>query len=81
MGNSPTPQPVLHVHCLSSSGRRGPNELSTERYKSIIDELQRIAGFYVSNIGGERADKPLNFWSSSTSPADHQVGVKFSTSR
>ena len=30
------------VHCLSSSGRRYPRELSTEECKAIIDELQRL---------------------------------------
>ena len=39
------------VHCLSSSGKRDPRELSTEQCKAIIDELERMQVFYV-NIGG-----------------------------
>jgi MoaA/NifB/PqqE/SkfB family radical SAM enzyme len=30
------------AHCLSSSGRRDPRELSTEQCKGVIDELQRM---------------------------------------
>ena len=30
------------VHCLSSSGRRDPRELSTDKCKAIIDELERM---------------------------------------
>ncbi len=41
------------VHCLSSSGKRDPRELSTEQCKAIIDELQRMQVFYVNIGGGE----------------------------
>ena len=30
------------VHCLSASGRRNPDELTTEQCKAVIDELQRM---------------------------------------
>ena len=30
------------VHCLSSSGRRDPRELSTAECKAVIDELERM---------------------------------------
>ena len=30
------------IHCLSSSGRRDPHELSTAEAKAVIDELRRI---------------------------------------
>jgi len=30
------------VHCLSSSGRRDPRELSTAQCQAVIDELQRM---------------------------------------
>ena len=30
------------VHCLSSSGKRDPRELSTQQCKDIIDELERM---------------------------------------
>jgi MoaA/NifB/PqqE/SkfB family radical SAM enzyme len=38
------------AHCLSSSGRRDPRELTTEQCEAVIDELQRMGVFYV-NIG------------------------------
>src|SRR5665811_643996 len=34
------------VHCLSSSGRRDPRELSTAEAKAVIDELERMQVFY-----------------------------------
>ncbi len=36
------------VHCLSSSGRRDPGELSTAECKGLIDEFARMAVFYVN---------------------------------
>ena len=41
------------VHCLSSSGRRDPRELSTDECKAVIDTLQRMQVFYVNIGGGE----------------------------
>src|SRR5205807_1440689 len=41
------------THCLSSSGRRDPAELSTAEAKAVIDELQRMQVFYVNIGGGE----------------------------
>src|SRR5215212_8242975 len=35
------------VHCLSSSGRRDPRELTTEECFAVVDELQRMQVFYV----------------------------------
>ena len=32
-------------HCLSSSGRRDPRELSTDEAKAVIDELERMQVF------------------------------------
>jgi mycofactocin radical SAM maturase len=66
------------VHCLSSSGRRDPRELSTEQCKSIIDELQRMQVFYV-NIGGGEPTVRSDFWELVDYATEHQVGVKFST--
>ena len=66
------------VHCLSSSGRRDPRELSTEQCKSIIDELQRMQVFYVNIGGGEPTVRP-DFWELVDYATAHQVGVKFST--
>jgi [mycofactocin precursor peptide]-tyrosine decarboxylase / 3-amino-5-[(4-hydroxyphenyl)methyl]-4,4-dimethylpyrrolidin-2-one synthase len=66
------------VHCLSSSGRRDPRELSTEECKAVIDELQRMQVFYV-NIGGGEPTVRKDFWELVSYATAHQVGVKFST--
>ena len=41
------------VHCLSSSGRRDPSELTTAECLRAIDELQAMQVFYVNIGGGE----------------------------
>ncbi|SOD72175.1 mycofactocin radical SAM maturase [Jatrophihabitans sp. GAS493] len=66
------------VHCLSSSGRRDPRELSTAECKAVIDELQRMQVFYV-NIGGGEPTVRADFWELVDYATAHQVGVKFST--
>ena len=66
------------VHCLSSSGRRDPRELSTEQCKAIIDELERMQVFYVNIGGGEPTVRP-DFWELVDYATAHKVGVKFST--
>jgi mycofactocin biosynthetic radical S-adenosylmethionine protein MftC len=66
------------VHCLSSSGRRDPRELSTAQCKAVIDELQRMQVFYVNIGGGEPTVRP-DFWELTDYAVAHQVGVKFST--
>ena len=66
------------VHCLSSSGRRDPDELSTEECKAVIDELQRMQVFYV-NIGGGEPTVRRDFWELVDYATAHHVGVKFST--
>ncbi len=65
-------------HCLSSSGRRDPRELSTEECKAVIDELQRMQVFYVNIGGGEPTVRP-DFWELLDYAIAHDVGVKFST--
>ncbi|MPY82426.1 MAG: mycofactocin radical SAM maturase [Actinophytocola sp.] len=65
-------------HCLSSSGRRDPRELSTDECKAVIDELQRMQVFYVNIGGGEPTVRP-DFWELLDYAIAHQVGVKFST--
>jgi mycofactocin radical SAM maturase len=65
-------------HCLSSSGRRDPDELSTEEMKTVIDELQRMQVFYINVGGGEPTVRP-DFWELLDYAVNHQVGVKFST--
>ena len=66
------------VHCLSSSGRRDPRELSTEECRAIIDELERMQVFYV-NIGGGEPTVRRDFWELLDYATAHHVGVKFST--
>jgi mycofactocin radical SAM maturase len=66
------------VHCLSSSGRRDPRELTTEQCEAVIEELQRMQVFYVNIGGGEPTVRP-DFWHLLQYAVDHQVGVKFST--
>jgi mycofactocin biosynthetic radical S-adenosylmethionine protein MftC len=66
------------VHCLSSSGRRDPRELSTAECQAVIDTLQRMQVFYVNIGGGEPTVRP-DFWELLDYATAHQVGVKFST--
>jgi mycofactocin biosynthetic radical S-adenosylmethionine protein MftC len=66
------------AHCLSSSGRRDPRELTTAQCEAVIDELQRMQVFYVNIGGGEPTIRP-DFWHLLEYAVDHQVGVKFST--
>ncbi|HET6832741.1 MAG TPA: mycofactocin radical SAM maturase [Acidimicrobiales bacterium] len=66
------------VHCLSSSGRRDPRELTTAECKAVIDELERMQVFYV-NIGGGEPTVRRDFWEIVDYATSHHVGVKFST--
>jgi mycofactocin biosynthetic radical S-adenosylmethionine protein MftC len=66
------------VHCLSSSGRRDPRELTTGECKAVIDELERMQVFYV-NIGGGEPTVRKDFWELVEYATAHHVGVKFST--
>jgi mycofactocin biosynthetic radical S-adenosylmethionine protein MftC len=66
------------AHCLSSSGRRDPRELTTAQCEAVIDELQRMQVFYVNVGGGEPTIRP-DFWHLLDYAVDHSVGVKFST--
>ncbi len=66
------------VHCLSSSGRRDPDELSTDECKTLIDEFERMQIFYV-NIGGGEPTVRADFWELVEYATEHHVGVKFST--
>ena len=66
------------VHCLSSSGRRDPRELSTEQCQALIDELARMQVFYV-NIGGGEPTVRADFWELVDYAVARRVGVKFST--
>jgi mycofactocin biosynthetic radical S-adenosylmethionine protein MftC len=66
------------VHCLSSSGRRDPRELTTAECKGVINELERMQVFYVNIGGGEPTVRP-DFWELVDYATEHHVGVKFST--
>ncbi|MGH9093479.1 MAG: mycofactocin radical SAM maturase, partial [Acidimicrobiales bacterium] len=66
------------AHCLSSSGRRDPRELSTAECRAVIDELERLQVFYV-NIGGGEPTVRRDFWDLLDYATAHHVGVKFST--
>jgi len=66
------------VHCLSSSGRRDPRELTAAECMRVVDELQRMQVFYVNIGGGEPTVRP-DFWDLLDYSVGHQVGVKFST--
>ena len=66
------------VHCLSSSGRRDPRELTTVEAEGVIDELADLQVFYVNIGGGEPTIRP-DFWQLVDDAVDHGVGVKVST--
>ncbi|HLI01656.1 MAG TPA: mycofactocin radical SAM maturase [Acidimicrobiales bacterium] len=66
------------VHCLSSSGRRDPGELTTAECRAVIDELHRMQVFYV-NIGGGEPTIRRDFWDLVAYATERSVGVKFST--
>jgi mycofactocin radical SAM maturase len=66
------------VHCLSSSGRRDPRELTTDECKAVINELEQMQVFYV-NIGGGEPTVRKDFWELLDYATAHHVGVKFST--
>ncbi len=66
------------VHCLSSSGRRDPDELTTDECRALIDQFEQMQIFYV-NIGGGEPTVRADFWELVEYATDHHVGVKFST--
>ena len=66
------------IHCLSSSGRRDPRELSTTEAMAVIDELHDLQVFYVNIGGGEPTIRP-DFYQLVDYSVERGVGVKFST--
>ncbi len=66
------------THCLSSSGRRDPRELSTSEAKALIDEIAAMQIFYI-NIGGGEPMIRRDFFELIEHAVDQKVGVKFST--
>jgi mycofactocin radical SAM maturase len=66
------------VHCLSSSGRRDPMELTPAEARHIVDELAAMKVFYVNIGGGEPMLRP-DFFDLLGYAVEKKVGVKFST--
>jgi len=66
------------VHCLSSSGRRDPAELTPAEARRIVDELVDMKVFYVNIGGGEPMLRP-DFFDLVGYAVERRVGVKFST--
>ena len=66
------------IHCLSSSGRRDPRELTTAEAMGVIDELRAMQVFYV-NIGGGEPTIRSDFYDVVDYAVTNGVGVKFST--
>src|SRR5580698_7105329 len=66
------------VHCLSSSGRRDPAELTPAEARAVVDELAAMKVFYVNIGGGEPMLRP-DFFDLIGYAVDQKVGVKFST--
>ncbi len=65
-------------HCLSSSGRRDPRELTTAECFGLIDEIAAMQIFYV-NIGGGEPMIRRDFFDIVEYAVNKSVGVKFST--
>jgi mycofactocin radical SAM maturase len=66
------------VHCLSSSGRRDPRELTTAEAVDLLDELRDLQVFYV-NIGGGEPMVRRDFFELVEHAVGNGIGVKFST--
>jgi len=66
------------VHCLSSSGRRDPRELTTAEAKRVLDELADLQVFYI-NIGGGEPMVRRDFFEIVDYAIAAGIGVKFST--
>ena len=66
------------VHCLSSSGRSDPSELTTPEARQVIDELAAMQVFYV-NVGGGEPTIRSDFFDLLEYAVSRRVGVKFST--
>ncbi|MBT6447003.1 MAG: mycofactocin radical SAM maturase, partial [Acidimicrobiaceae bacterium] len=66
------------VHCLSSSGRRDPKELTTAEALAVVDELADLQVFYV-NLGGGEPMIRKDFLDIVDHAVSRNVGVKFST--
>src|SRR6266498_4657821 len=66
------------VHCLSSSGQRRDNELTTDEARRLIDAWAEMQVFYINVGGGEPMSRP-DFFELMDYTLDRGIGVKFST--
>ena len=66
------------VHCLSSSGKRRPDELTTAEAKRLIDEWAGMKVFYI-NVGGGEPMSRKDFFELMDYALARGIGVKFST--
>jgi mycofactocin radical SAM maturase len=66
------------VHCLSSSGRRDPRELTSAEAIALIDEIAAMQIFYI-NVGGGEPTIRRDFYDLVEHAVARRVGVKFST--
>jgi mycofactocin biosynthetic radical S-adenosylmethionine protein MftC len=66
------------AHCLSSSGLRRPDELTTAQAKALIDEWAALRVFYV-NVGGGEPMLRGDFFEIVEHAVGSRVGVNFST--
>ncbi len=66
------------VHCLSSSGIRRADELTTAQARRLIDEWAAMTVFYINVGGGEPMSRP-DFVELMDHALDRGLGVKFST--
>lgn len=66
------------VHCLSSSGKRATDELTTAEAKRLIDEWADMRVFYI-NVGGGEPLTRSDFVELVEYSLQRHIGVKFST--
>lgn len=65
-------------HCLSSSGKARPGELTTAEAKRLMDEWAAMRVFYI-NVGGGEPMVRHDFFELMDYALEHGIGVKFST--
>lgn len=66
------------VHCLSSSDKARPDELTTAEAKALLDEFAAMKVFYINVGGGEPMSRP-DFFELMEYSVRRGIGVKFST--
>jgi mycofactocin radical SAM maturase len=66
------------VHCLSSSGKRRRDELTTAEALRLLDEWAAMKVFYINVGGGEPMSRP-DFFMLMDHALARGIGVKFST--